>query len=65
MATINLNIDDKKVKLLQKKADEFGLSLNELLAATFDDLILKPDESFSNAVNYIIKKNKKLYEKLA
>ena len=65
MATINLNIDDNKIKLLQQKAEEFGLTLNDLINATFDDLISKPDDDFTNAVNHIINKNKKLYEKLS
>jgi len=65
MATININIDENKIKLLQLKAEEFGLSLNDLINATFNDLISKPDEEFTNAVNHIINKNKKLYEKLA
>jgi|GEM_PF-564418 len=65
MATINLNIDENKVKLLKQKAEEYGLSLDELLTATFDDLISKPDKNFSEAVKYIIKKNKKLYQKLS
>ena len=65
MATININIDDNKAKLLEQKAEEFGLSLNDLITATFNDLISKPDENFSDAVDYIINKNKKLYKNLA
>ena len=65
MVTINIDIDDNKARLLEKKAEEFGLSLNDLISATFNDLISKPDDNFTKAVDYIINKNKKLYKKLA
>jgi hypothetical protein len=65
MKTLTLNLDDKKIDLLQKKAIELGLSLDDLLTATFDDLLSKPDDDFTNAMNFILKKNENLYKKLA
>lgn len=65
MKTITVNLEDKKADQLQKKASELGLSLDDLVTATFDDLLLKPDDDFNNAMKYILKKNKKLYKKLA
>jgi antitoxin component of RelBE/YafQ-DinJ toxin-antitoxin module len=65
MKSVSINIDDKKLDDLQKKADQLGLSIQQLLDATVDDLLSKPDEEFENAMRYILKKNSQLYKRLS
>ena len=65
MKTIAVELDDKKIDALNKQANQLGISTQQLINATFDDLLSKPDSDFEKAMNYILKKNKKLYEKLA
>jgi antitoxin component of RelBE/YafQ-DinJ toxin-antitoxin module len=65
MKSVSINIDDKKLDDLQKKADQLGLSIQQLLDATVDDLLSKPDEELENAMRYILKKNSQLYKRLS
>ena len=65
MKTISISLDDKKIDQLNKKAIEYGIATQQLIDATFDDLLSKPDNDFQNAMNYILKKNKELYRNLA
>ena len=65
MKTISINLDDRKADLLKKKADLFGLSVQDFVNAAFDDLLSKPDDDFCEAMDYILKKNKELYKKLS
>lgn len=65
MKTITISMDDHKLNLLENTAKKFGLSVNDLVEATFEDLISKPDDDFQNAMNFILKKNHDLYKKLS
>ena len=65
MKTISIDLDDRKADLLKKKAALFGLSVQDFVNAAFDDLLAKPDDDFSDAMEYILKKNKDLYKKLS
>ena len=63
MKTLSITLEDNKLDLLENRAKEFGLPLNDLITATVDDLISKSDKEFEKAMKYVIKKNKSLYER--
>jgi len=65
MARITVEIEDSKANLLQKKAEKFGLLLNQFVTASIEDLIGQPEPEFEAAMRKVLSKNKKLYKRLA
>ena len=65
MGTLNIEIDDSKIALLREKATAFGLSLDQLVIASVEDLIAHPDPDFEEAMRRVISKNKELYKRLS
>ncbi len=46
-------------------AEKYHISTEELIRATVEELVAAPDESFLDALEFILAKNKPLYERLA
>lgn len=65
MQTITITIPDDRLHKLQETAKSFGVSLEALLLAGAENLIAPPEASFQNAMEYVLKKNAQLYQKLA
>jgi len=65
MTKITLQLDDAKADLLRRKAKEFGLSPNQFVAASIEDLLAQPEPDFEAAARRILSKNKELYKRLA
>jgi|JI102314DRNA_FD_contig_41_3715264_length_1078_multi_3_in_0_out_0_1 antitoxin FitA len=65
MQTITITIPDEHLLKLQETACRLGISLEELLLASAETFIARPEVSFQNAMEYVLKKNAELYEKLA
>ena len=65
MTTMTLQIDDAKAGALREKAQRVGLEAEQLLAASIDDLIGKPDTDFDEAARRVLLKNRELYRRLA
>jgi hypothetical protein len=65
MTTLTVTIDDKKAAALKNKADHYGLPLEELLAASIENLLLQPEPDFERAMKHVLVKNRELYRKLA
>jgi hypothetical protein len=65
MTNITLQVEEAKADALRKKAERFGLNLEQFLMASIDDLIGQPDSDFDEAARRILAKNKELYQRLA
>ncbi len=65
MTTLTIQIEDNKAGALQSKARRMGLEPEQLLVASVDDLIGKPDPDFDEAVQRVLAKNNELYRRLA
>ncbi len=65
MTTITVNLDDSKAKLLEHKAQEYGLPVDKLVAASIDDLVNQADPDFERAMQRVISENQELYHRLA
>lgn len=65
MATITVEIDDSKAKLLWEKAEKFGILPDQFVTASIEDLIGQPEAEFEEAMQKVISKNKELYKRLA
>ncbi|MEG4533183.1 DNA-binding protein [Microcoleus sp. F8-D3] len=65
MQTITITIPDDRLHKLQETAKILGVSLEALLLAGAENLLAPPETSFQNAMEYVLKKNAELYQKLA
>jgi hypothetical protein len=65
MTNITLQVEEAKADALRKKAERFGLNLEQFLMASIDDLIGQPDSDFDEAARRVLAKNKELYQRLA
>jgi hypothetical protein len=65
MARITVEIEDGKAILLEKKAKKFGLLPDQIVAASIEDLIGRPEQDFESAMRQVLSKNKELYKRLA
>jgi hypothetical protein len=65
MARITVEIEDSKATLLRQKAGNFGLSPDQFVTATIEDLIAQPEPDFEAAMHRVLSKNKELYDRLA
>ena len=65
MASITINIQDGQLQKLQALAESHGLSPEELLHASLEDLLSSPKPEFTRAADYVIEKNAELYRRLS
>jgi hypothetical protein len=50
---------------LEARAADLGITIEELVRPSVDELLAKTDKAFEQAVNRALEKNKDLYERLA
>lgn len=65
MTDITITLPEERPAKLRQKAAEYGLSAEELVRASIDQLIGGPAEEFETAANYVLEKNEELYRRLA
>ncbi|WP_066380405.1 DNA-binding protein [Anabaena sp. CA = ATCC 33047] len=65
MATITINISEEQLQKLQALAQKLGMSTEELLSASLEDLLNHPQGEFTQAASYVMQKNAELYRRLA
>ncbi len=65
MTAITIPIPDDRLKELKEKAQRLGISPEELVYASIEDLLSRPREDFKQAVDHVLKKNAELYKRLA
>lgn len=65
MASINIDLPDNQFQKLQELAKVHGLPAEALLRASIEDWLSSPKGDFSQAAEYVLKKNAELYRRLA
>ena len=65
MTTITVQMDDSKTALLREKAEKYGLSADQFIAPSIEDLLAQPEPEFEVAVRKVLSKNKELYKRMA
>jgi hypothetical protein len=64
MTTITVQLEDSKADLLREKAEKYGLSPDQFVTASIEDLLAHPEPEFEAALRRVLSKNKELYERL-
>lgn len=65
MTTIAITIPDERLSKLQDLAARFQITPEELLRASLEEILARPDEAFQVALQYVLQKNAELYQRLA
>ena len=65
MSKFNIDLPDEYITKLQETADRLGVSPQDLIRASIEELLNQPDESFKQTLDYVLKKNAELYKRLA
>ncbi|GAB3803929.1 hypothetical protein GCM10028819_34600 [Spirosoma humi] len=64
MATLQLTLPDQQLSALQVKAESVNLTVDELLKQAIDSLVATSTVQ-EQAIDYVLAKNKLLYNRLA
>jgi len=65
MSAITITLPDERLVKLKKIAANFGVTPEELVRLSVEELLTRPDQAFQQAVERVLEKNKELYERLA
>jgi antitoxin FitA len=65
MASITVNISDEQLRKLKQLARENNISAEDLLRASIEDWLTYSKNEFTEAADYVLKKNAELYRRLA
>ena len=65
MTTITITLPDERLRELKEAASHLKVSPEELVRVSIEELLTRPAEEFQRAVDYVLKKNPELYERLA
>ena len=65
MTTITIAIPDDRLSRLKEIAARFSVTPEDLVRVSIEELLSRPEESFREAVDYVLQKNAELYRRLA
>jgi len=65
MVQITVALPEDRLQELKEVAARLGVSVDTLVRVSVEELLAKPDESFRNTLDYVLKKNEELYRRLA
>ena len=65
MAYITVSLTEEKLLKLQELAARLTISPEELVRIGVEELLALPDGEFLRAMDYVLKKNAELYQRLA
>jgi antitoxin FitA len=64
MKHITISIPDDRLLKLEKTANNMGVSVEELLLMGVEAVVNQPEDSFNQAIAYVLNKNAELYQRL-
>lgn len=65
MTTITITLPDERMQKLKEMASHFRVAPEELVRASVEEFLTRPEEEFQLALEYVLKKNNELYRRLA
>lgn len=64
MKNITISIPEDRLLKLEKTASNMGVSVEELLLMGVEAVVNQPEDSFNQAIAYVLNKNAELYQRL-
>jgi len=65
MSTLIINLPDDRLRALKKLSTRLNISPEELVRLSIEDILTRPEETFQQAMDYVLEKNSELYRRLA
>lgn len=65
MTTIAITLPDDRMRRLEELAHRYEMSPEQLVQASIEELLARPDEEFEQTLTYVLDKNSELYRRLA
>ena len=65
VSSITINLAEERLAKLREIAARLGISPEELVRMSVEELIARPEEDFQRAGDYVLRKNAELYRRLA
>jgi len=65
MNAITITLPNERLMKLREIAARFGVTPEELVRLSVEELLTRPDQAFEDAVSHVLGKNKELYQRLA
>jgi predicted transcriptional regulator len=65
MTTITITLPEDRLQKLREIANRFRVAPEELVRASVEELLARPEEGFRHALEYVLHKNAELYQRLA
>lgn len=65
MTTITITLPDDHMHKLKEIAARFHVTPEELARVGIEELLGRPDDTFQQAADFVLKKNAELYRRLA
>ncbi len=64
MTTVTIALSDERSSKLKELATSFGVSSEELVRVSIEELLAQPEKAFKQATDYVLRKNADLYRRL-
>ena len=65
MTSITVALTEDRLKKLKTIATRLGVAPEELVRASVEELLARPDDAFQKSLEHVLKKNVELYQRLA
>ena len=65
MTSISVTLPNDRLLKLQEIATRLGVTPEDLVRISIEELLARPDDAFQQAVDYVLNKNAELYRRLA
>ena len=65
MTTITISISEDRLEKLKEIATRLRVAPEDLVRATVEELVTRPEGEFQRALEYVLNKNAELYRRLA
>ena len=65
MSAITIKLPSERLTKLQETATHFGVTVEELVRLSVEELLSRPDQVFEEAMARVLEKNEELYQRLA
>ncbi len=62
---LEISLGEQQIAILRERAEELGLSVEELARAAILELVQARDKAFEDAAARVLRKNAELYRRLA
>lgn len=65
VSTLTVEVPTARLDQLRALAERLHVSVEELVAATIEDLLAQPDEQFEKEIEHVLSKSSVLYHRLS